>query len=328
MKQRIVGPDFFVVGAPKAGTTTLHRYLAAHRQVFVTPIKEPNHFCSDLHAHAASSALNDRLPLDIQAYLAADQRRAVQTAWIESREDYLRLFEPAPGVPARGECSTSYLYSTTAAGEIVAFNPQARIIALLRDPAMRAYSHYLMDRRIGITTRTFREEIEREFADDGACWSNSRLYLGLGRYAEQLARYFKVFPRDRVLVLFSDEFLAAPETVLSRVAEFLCIDEFASSIPAERANQAALPRFRRLNRVLHQSRIKRHLRAVLPDAVKRAIRSWYFRGDAEAGPAPADRARVIGILRPDIDRLGEMLACDLSAWTPPRSYPGASGEIH
>jgi len=325
MNEPTIGPNFFVVGAPKAGTTTLYRYLAGHPPVFVAPIKEPNHFCPDLHPHAASSTLNDRLPLDIEAYLAADERRPVQVAWIESRKDYLRLFEPATNVAVRGECSTSYLYSAAAAAEIAAFNPQARVIALLRDPATRAYSHYLMDRRIGITTRTFREEIERELADTRACWSTSRLYLGLGRYAEQLARYFRVFPSDRILVLFSDELLAEPDTVLGRVAVFLGVDPFAPPSTAERANPAALPRFRHLNRILHQTRIKRHLRAVLPGGVKSAIRSWYFRGNPEAGLAPEDRARVIEILRPDIDQLSEMLARDLSAWIPPQTCPDAVG---
>jgi len=325
MIESTVGPNFFVVGAPKAGTTTLYRYLAGHPAVFVAPIKEPNHFCSDLHPHAASSILNDRLPLDIAAYLADEERRPVQAAWIESREDYLRLFGPATNFAMRGECSTSYLYSATAAAGIAAFDPQARVIALLRDPATRAYSHYQMDRRIGITTRTFREEIEREFQDTRACWSTSRLYLGLGRYAEQLGRYYQVFPGDRILVLYSDELLAAPETVLAGIATFLDLEPFPPLSAAEHANPAALPRFRRLNRILHQTRIKRHLRAVLPGGLKSAIRSWYFRGHPEAGPTLEDRARVIEILRPDIDRLSEMLARDLSAWIPPQPYPDAAG---
>lgn len=315
MSERPVGPNFFLVGAPKAGTTTLHRHLAGHPSVFVSPIKEPNHFCSDLHPHAASSGLNDRLPLDIEAYLATETRRPLQTAWVESRAHYLRLFEPAAGAPARGECSTSYLYSVAAAAGIAAFDPGARIIALLRDPAARAFSHYLMDRRIGITTRSFRDEIEREIDDAGACWSTSRLYLALGRYAEQLTRYFRIFPREQILVLLSDELLSAPDIALAQVASLLGVEAFAAASDAARANPAALPRFVRLNRILHQTRIKRRLRAVLPDSVKRAVRSWYFRGAAEARAAPEDRARIIEMLRPDIERLAGMLGRDLSAWT-------------
>jgi hypothetical protein len=203
MMERPAGPNFFVVGAPKAGTTTLYGHLARHPSIYVSPIKEPNHFCTDLHPHAASSASNDRLPLNLAAYLNAAERPPVQVAWIESRADYLRLFESASGWPARGECSTSYLYSRAAAANIAAFEPAARIIVTLRDPAARAYSHYLMDRRIGITRRSFSEEIETELRDRDACWSTSRLYLALGCYGEQLERYFRVFPSEQILVLFS-----------------------------------------------------------------------------------------------------------------------------
>ena len=62
-----VTPNFFVIGAPKAGTTSLYSQLSRHPDIFMSPIKEPNHFCSDLHALADSSSLNDRLPLNTQS---------------------------------------------------------------------------------------------------------------------------------------------------------------------------------------------------------------------------------------------------------------------
>jgi hypothetical protein len=326
--ERTAGPNFFVVGAPKAGTTTLYGHLARHPSIFVSPIKEPNHFCADLHPHAVSSARNDRLPLDLAAYLDASERPPVQVAWVESRADYLRLFGPGSGYPARGECSTTYLYSRSAAGAIADFEPAARIIAVLRDPAARAYSHYLMDRRIGITTRSFGEEIERELSDRTACWSTSRLYVSLGRYAEQLERYFQAFSSDRILVLLTDDLSARPGPTLDRLAAFLGVAPFDLPARAERANPAALPRFGRINRMLHQTRVKRRLRAVLPASLKRSLRRWYFRSAAGAEPTEAERELVIEALRPDIDRLGAMLERDLSDWTRPRaarSVAGAAG---
>lgn len=111
-------PNFFIVGAPKCGTTSLYEYLRSHPQVFMPEKKEPEHFSDDL-----------------------DWRNVMLRHRVADRDDYLSLFDPAPAhAAAVGEASTWYLFSEAAAGAIHDFNPEARIIIMLRDPVKMMYS--------------------------------------------------------------------------------------------------------------------------------------------------------------------------------------------
>lgn len=311
-------PNFFVIGAPKAGTTSLYKHLYGHPDICFSPIKEPNHFCADLHLLAGSSSLNDRLPLNIENYLSSKIREPVQTAWIADRAQYCRLYENAGPKIAIGECSTSYMYSAVAAEKIAAVCPHAKVIAILRSPAERAFSHYMMDRRIGITTKTFREELLRESRDPDANWGNSRLYLALGRYAEQLARYFDCFPREQIMILGSDELRADGSATLARVCRFLGVgpqvEAQGEAVAPVSENAAALSRFPAVNRVLHKTRLKRRLRAALPASARRWLRGLYF-VDAGIEPLdPADRQLVDELLGEEPMKLATLLAGDRLRW--------------
>lgn len=307
-------PEFFVIGAPKAGTTFLYKMLSGHPGIFMCPIKEPNHFCDDLHPLAVSSKLNDRVPLDIDAYLASNERAPLQSAWIEDRRKYCRLFEPARDHQLRGECSTSYMYSTVAADRIAEARPDARIVAILRPPEERAFSHYMMDRRIGITASSFREEVVREVDDPSCHWGNSRLYLSLGRYAEQLERYYRRFPPEQILVLDFAQLRSDPTAVLARVLGFLGAPESPDTELPDSVNTKALARFPGINRLLHRSMLKRGLRSVLPAGIKTWLRRVYFVSAADETLDPADGELVRKHLADDTTRLAERLADDLPGW--------------
>jgi hypothetical protein len=301
-------PNFFVVGAPKAGTTSLYKHLSRHPDIFLSPIKEPNYFCTDLHAYATSSSLNDRLPLDIERYLSSPVRKPIQTAWVTDANQYWRLFQGADTKPVIGEFSTTYLYSSAAAHGIAAVCPQAKIIAVLRSPAERAYSHYLMDLRIGITTRSFREELLSESRDPDANWGNSRLYLELGRYAGQLTRYLDVFPAHQVLILDSEELRHQTATVLDRVCRFLEIPPQDAASPSLSENAASLSRFPALNRFLHVTRLKRKLRAVLPSSARRWLRRHYFVEAGNEQLEPEDSQLITDLLGSEPSKLAALLA--------------------
>src|SRR6478735_11522960 len=114
--------NFFLVGAPKAGTTSVDRLLRSHPDVFVSPIKEPCHFCVDVNAQLQPS-LKAKAGIDLASYLSAPARPVVHMRHVQSPEDYSRLFEGAAGHKVIGECSTYYLSSAVAAREIHAYNP-------------------------------------------------------------------------------------------------------------------------------------------------------------------------------------------------------------
>jgi hypothetical protein len=307
-------PNFFVIGAPKAGTTSLYSQLSRHPDIFLSPIKEPNHFCTDLHALAGSSSLNDRLPLDIENYLSSQNRKAIQSAWITDRSLYCRLFENAGSRPAIGECSTTYMYSEVAAKRILAFCPHAKVIAVLRSPADRAFSHYMMDRRIGITSKTFREELLLEARHPNADWGNSRLYLALGRYSEQLARFYDCFPRDQIMVFGSDELRNQEQSVLDRVFRFLAVRPQDESISPVSDNTAALARFPFVNKVLHKTRLKRGLRSALPSSLKKWLRQHYFVDASTEILDPLDRKLVDELMSAETAKLATLLAGNRPPW--------------
>jgi hypothetical protein len=119
-------PDFLVIGAPKAGTTALHAALAGHPELFMSPVKEPNFFLTDGPPPRRGGG-----PGDVQTYR--------EHIW--RREDYETLFDLAPPGALRGESTPFYLYDRQAQRRIRALIPDAKMIAVLRDPVERAHSN-------------------------------------------------------------------------------------------------------------------------------------------------------------------------------------------
>jgi hypothetical protein len=204
-------PDFLILGAQKAGTTALYAYLRWHPEITGPSFKEVSFF--DRHY-----ARGERW---YRAHLPARPRQLV------ARRRHGRW-------PSVGEASPSYLFHPLAPERVAALLPRARLIAVLRDPVDRAFSHYQHEVALGREPLTFedalaaeeermRGEVDRMTRDptyfSEAWWNHT--YVGRGRYAEQLERWFSVFPRDQVLVLFSNELLQQPADTYARVLEFL-----------------------------------------------------------------------------------------------------------
>src|SRR5581483_6528785 len=128
-------PDFLVIGAPKAGTTALHVALARHPQVFMSPVKEPKFFLTEGKPLPAGRGPGD----------AATNRKIV---W--RRSEYEALFDAAPAGARRGESTTLYLRNAQACRRIHEAIPDARLIAVLRDPVDRAHSNWTHLRSAGL----------------------------------------------------------------------------------------------------------------------------------------------------------------------------------
>lgn len=208
-------PNFFIIGAAKCGTTTLYEYLNAHPQVFMSSVKEP-HFFSDIESAN---------PFD---YLAPVAGEKYHNKIIRDEKIYMNLFQKSDNFPVRGEASVSYLLDLNAAERIYNFNPDAKIIAILRDPVQRAFSHFKANRMIGSAyyPDDFYKEITTDWNIKGKKWGlKGRLYIELGFYTQQLARYAKVFPKENMLVIGLPELQNHPELTMKKVYSFLSIDE-------------------------------------------------------------------------------------------------------
>lgn len=202
-------PNLFIIGAPKSGTTSLYVYLKGHPEVHLSPTKEPNFFAADL-AHDISGQ-SFVYPRDWPAYL--------------------ELFERAGAAKVIGEGSTRYMYSERAPALIRATSPNARIVAILRNPVDMLRS--LHAHKVAAGTEDL-EDFEQALAADLdrragrriPPRSNPRLatYRDRARYGELLLRWFEAFGRDRVNVIVFDDLVQQPEGEFRRLLEFLDID--------------------------------------------------------------------------------------------------------
>jgi hypothetical protein len=274
-------PNLFIVGAAKAGTTSLYHYLAQHPDVYMAPMKEP-HFFSQIRPDPKLEAFFPHV---------ADQA------------DYLALFAAAGAEKVRGEASTSYLWHPNVADEIWQRRPEAKIVAMLRDPLDRAYSNYWNDVREGIEHRSFAEAVSEELAGAPGRWGVSSLYVDGGFYAERIERYQKRF-NGNVLVLFFEEFVADVPGTLHAVFAFLDVDtEWAARVEPEVHNPFALPRNVLGRRVLGSGTARSLARILLPRSVRAYGRSKLV-ARAEKPPMDSDvRRRLLEIYESDVHRL-------------------------
>ncbi|MGO9489050.1 MAG: sulfotransferase family protein [Solirubrobacteraceae bacterium] len=215
-------PEFFIVGHPKSGTTALYEMLRSHPLVFMPKLKEPRFLARELHPNIGP---DDPHP--------------------NTLEDYLALFAPAAAAQRIGEASPSYLRSELAAARIAELQPQARIIAILREPAsfMRSLHLELLKDHVE-TEKDFRAAMAREEAirdQKPLLWySDERV-----EYVTQLRRYHEIFPPERVLVLIYDDFRTDNEGTVRRVLRFLDVDDTAP-IEGSEANRTVLVRSPRM----------------------------------------------------------------------------------
>lgn len=239
-------PNFFVVGAAKAGTTSLYEHLRRHPQIYLSPVKEP-HFFSRVKPAPG---------------------RDVFFGGVADAHAYLELFEGASSQPVIGEASTSYLWDAETPARIHAVRPDAKIVIMLREPVSRAYSHYLNDVREGIERRTFADALREDLATEPKGWGVSSLYVELGLYCEQVARYLRRFPRENVLVLLFEEFVRGVPSELDRVFAFLRVEriELPSKTPAR--NPYARPRSRASTFVLGTPGVRRVARRLVPPRLR------------------------------------------------------------
>jgi hypothetical protein len=296
-------PDFFIVGAPKTGTTSLHHYLRQHPQVFMPAVKELNFFGSDRQLRNTP-----RLTL----------------------EEYLSVFAPARPEVRIGEASVSYLRSGVAAREIAEFAPGAQAIAMLRDPVevMHALhtelvflgSEDLTDFGVALEAEADRREGRR--IPPAANNPRAVLYREAVGFGEQLQRYFEALGRERVHVVIFDDFKADTAAAVRDTFQFLGVDD-AFQPTLEVVNPAKVARLRVVQRLLSSPPgwLRRAVRGVIPRPTRKRLYRGVSRLNARARArepmAPELRARLVAELTPEIERLEAMLDRDLSAWKRP-----------
>jgi sulfotransferase family protein len=278
-------PNLFLVGAAKAGTTSLYRELARHPAIYMSPMKEP-HFFSRIEP---ASSWEGFFP------------------HVSDEAEYLALFKGARNEDLLGEGSTSYLWDTQAAGRIKRAVPEARILIMLRDPVDRAYSHYWNDVREGLEERSFVDALAEEQRSGPGGWGVSSLYIDCGRYADQVARYRERFGSGGVHVSFLEDFVTDRAEVMADIHSFLGVGPVPAGVPLRRMNSISLPRNRLGGALLGSGRMRRLARATVPRRLRSRLRGALLE-EATAPPMdPAAGTLLREIYRPEVARLAELL---------------------
>ena len=299
-------PDFLIIGAPKAGTTALHAALAEHPQLHLSPVKEPKYYmCGDSPP---------------PAYKGPGDAHSNQE-WIWQRARYQALFSGAPPDALAGESTPFYLYNRDARRRIAADIPQARLIAVLRDPVDRLYSNWMHLRADGLEPcADIIEACAQESVRVDAGWAPFWHYRRLGMYGRQLADLLEHFPREQLLLLRYRELVDRPDETLHRVCTFLGVAQGeVSAVPADNSRPFVGEGSR--TRVLgHVIRAGARAGAFLPPQVWRRVSrpliAQLHNGGNPHRPKldPGQRAQLLEPFLDDIQLLEELTGESFESW--------------
>ncbi len=293
-------PDFFIVGAPKCGTTAMDRYLKQHPEIFVPEAKELHYFGRDLVLNRHRDTL----------------------------EEYLARFEGGADARRAGEASVWYLWSRTAAREIKDFEPEARIIIMLRDPVEVMYSQHSQAIINGLGDEDILDFAEALAAEpDRAAgrrvpkvctFADGLRYREIVRFTGQVRRYFEVFGRERVHVILFDDFKADVAATYRELLTFLEVDpSFEADLEVINANQVV--RSQKLRKA--QRLIPTRLKGLVPTGPRKAISGAINRMNIDyqkRKPMDPDlRAQLKAELAGEVEALSELLGRDLTHWSKP-----------
>lgn len=294
-------PDFLIVGTARAGTTSLHEFLGKHPDMCMPLQKEPCFFTFAGESPEFKDSRH-RYTTDVESYAA--------------------LFADCNKKLA-GESSTPYLYfHQKSIANILRLVPQARdmrIIIVLRDPAERAYSQYMHNRRDLREPLSFEEAIEAEEERKRENWHFDFFYVNKGFYAAQVKDYMDHF--QHVKVVFYDQLEKDPNGLLEDIYAFLGVTAPGEEEKIVRRNQSGEMKVKWLKRLMSNRKnpVLKGLRKLMGRNTKKRLRNWMkdklLRYNLKkTDMLPATRKKLIERYREDIGRLEKLIGADLKHW--------------
>ena len=270
-------PNFLIIGAAKAGTTSLHHYLRQHPDVFMAP-REPRYYARE-GADASSPVI-----------------------W--TRDAYERLFDGVTTERAIGEASPQYLNHPSAPDEIKADLPDAKLIVTLRNPADRAYSSYLGRLIAGSERRSAEEAMQP-----------GSFYFETSSYYAPLSRYFERFDRSRIKVILFDDLIRDARAVVRDLFAFLDVDDSIEIDTEAKHGAAAAPRSVTANVAFWK--VVDAMRRIVPPSLRGTGLAGRAHALLRRRPEPLSpeiRQRLVAAFRDDIARTEALIGRDLSHW--------------
>lgn len=278
-------PNFFIVGAMRAGTTSLYEYLKKSKFVYLPSIKEPNYF---------TSFVDPKLLL---------------TKPIRDEKKYLELFKNVKNEKAIGDSSPTYLWDPKSAEMIYKKIPNAKIIIILRNPIERAFSHYLMLFGRGMTKLSFEQVIieSKDIADDDF---SGRVING-GFYSKQIKRYLDIFPKNQIKIIIFEEFANNTKKAVQDILDFLEVEDSPPESVNTIYNQYTEPRGGISSSIMRSNKIKKFGKKILPTSLGQSMMNDVL-GKKVEKPKLSDKLSKIleNIYREEIIEIEKILDID------------------
>ena len=306
-------PDFLIIGAGKCGTTSLYMYLKQHPDIFIPRVKEPNFY-----------GYENKSPKDFGDSLS-DVKHFQES--VTRFSDYVNLFENAAPGQIKGEMSNTYMYHKQAPGRIKYYNPDMKLIAILRQPAGRLYSRFLhLARESRLPTRDFSDCLDRQ-----SIWWKRNDLIREGFYYENLKPFYKLFPGNNIRIYLYEELNNHSSRVLRDIFRFLNVNPDFQPDLTTRFNQSGIIKNKFLNGIYGQKGLLTSgLKAIFPPSmVDRLKQNTYLqktvnnlRGKNLEKPKPDPEVLnwlTREVYANDIMQLQELIGKDLSHWLNPRN---------
>jgi hypothetical protein len=290
-------PSFYLVGAPKAGTSALAALLDQHPQISMCHIKESNFHCPDLD-----------LPKP------------------KSEQEYLSLFSVTPDTKVLADASILSLYSHQSAQSITQYVPHPKILMILRNPVDAMYAWYsqmsfVRNEPLSSFQAALDAEAERKQGRLIPTYGSTKFcpqllfYRDIMRYAEQIERYFSVLSRDQIMIFTYDDFKADSAAVYSKVLDFLELDSFTPKSQQVNANKER--RMPGLHSFLKKT-LAEPAKALLPTKTRSDLIVLIDKINSREVKRPQMDEQLKADLQaeclPDIIRLEKLIGRDLSHW--------------
>lgn len=290
-------PNFLIIGAAKAGTTSIAQYLDQHPQIYISPVKEPFYFSFQGQ--------------DID-FAGPGDRHSLRLA-VTQQANYDRLFEGVDGEIAIGEASTSYLYTPNTAARIYKQLPDVKLIAILRNPVETAYSSFVHQRREGFEPESsFAKALEQEPTRIVNNWMFFWHYRQNGFYYHKLKPYYELFPVEQIKVYLFDDFKREPLHFMRTLFSELGVETSFAPDLSVKYNISGVPRSRILHKLTSESRwLKQLLRPLVPQAMRQKVRRINLEKPAIEEEVKRQLAQAY---RNDILSLQDLIKKDLSSW--------------
>jgi hypothetical protein len=295
-------PNFVIIGAPRAGTTSLYHYLRQHPQIVMSRIKETDYF------RFLASQCETEYTIE------------PRSNWIaRSLPEYQALFDMKTNTKAVGEASPLYLYTPGVPQQISSHLPKAKLILVLRNPVERAYSAYLKNRREGTESRSFEDAIEQEIHNPSKIVCSETFYVRAGLYFEHITRYLQYFDRSQLRIVFQRDLQETPTLFMKDLFEFLNVDSDFSSDVSVRFNEALPPLMVKsvsARRVMKS--FTRSVREYLPQKLYYALLNLKYAINKKVAVYPLlsrqTRLKLRDEYIQDTQHLQKLLGRDLSMW--------------